>query len=450
MGSAFNTTTVHPVGLAAVLALGLMMLLAPRRNAVLPLVILVSFVPAAQRVVLAGFDFDFLRLMVLFGWARILIRSEWRGFKFRPIDAWQASVVLVGTFVFVSLHESEAAFIYRLGYSFDAIGLYLMLRVLVRTWDDVERVAVAFATLAIPVAVVFMIEFTTRRNMFSIFGGVPPITGVRDGRLRCQGAFGHPIIAGVFWATILPLLAAAWVSAPRKRLLLAAGAGAILFIVFATSSSTPVASVLLTGVGLAMFKLRRWLSHIRWATLAALVVAHFVLEGPVWSLLAKVRFFGGSTGWHRYNLIDQAIKHIGEWWLLGTETTAHWGNFGQLLDITNQYVFEGVNGGIWTLLLFVGLIVVAFRTVGGQMRATEGRPRAQWLGWCLGVMVFVHAVNFIALTYFAQMIFHWLLTLAVIGSIAPARRAAVAAAPRRLAPTRTRTFQPPRRAEASP
>ena len=39
-------------------------------------------------------------------------------------------------------------------------------------------------------------------------GGVPEITVVREGRLRCQGAFAHPILAGCFWAEQLPLIAA--------------------------------------------------------------------------------------------------------------------------------------------------------------------------------------------------------------------------------------------------
>lgn len=421
----FNQTLVQPAGLAVVIALGFAMILVPRRHALLPVIALVSFIPVAQRIVIAGFDFDFLRLMVLFGWARILLRREYVGFRFKTIDWWQFAVVGIGTFVFIAQRGDSASVVFRLGYAFDAIGMYFLFRMLLRGWADVDRVVRAFIVLSIPVAVVFFIEWSTRRNMFSIFGGVPAVTAVRDGRLRCQGAFGHPIIAGCFWATALPLFAARWVTAPRERWLTGAGMAAAVFIVFTTSSSTPAMAVIFTALGLAMFAVRGWMRVFRWGALATLVLLQLLMQGPVWSLIAKINIISGSTGWHRYNLIDQAINRIGEWWLLGTQSTADWGAYGQLRDVTNQYVFEAVTGGIWTLLAFAGLLFVAFRGVSAALRGNRGKPKAEWVAWCVGVTLFVHVMNFIALTYFAQMVTSWLLTLAIVGAITPvARRSA--------------------------
>ena len=83
----------------------------------------------------------------------------------------------------------------------------------------------------------------------------------------------------------------------------------------------------------------------------------------------------GGDGWHRSELIDTAIRHFHEWWLLGTQYTMHWMTFSNeiepgMADITNQYVFEGIKGGVVTLLLFIAIIALSFKAVGLMLKAT--------------------------------------------------------------------------------
>ena len=66
-------------------------------------------------------------------------------------------------------------------------------------------------------------------------------------------------------------------------------------------------------------------------------------------------------------LIDGAIKHFPEWWLLGTSSTSHWG-WHTAFDVTNQYVLEAVRGGLAGLVLFVGSIVCAYVLIGRTVR----------------------------------------------------------------------------------
>ena len=56
-----NQTTLHPIGLAAVLVLGIVMLSVPRRLAVVPLIVLACFISQRQRIVIMTLDFDLLR-----------------------------------------------------------------------------------------------------------------------------------------------------------------------------------------------------------------------------------------------------------------------------------------------------------------------------------------------------------------------------------------------------
>jgi hypothetical protein len=136
-------------------------------------------------------------------------------------------------------------------------------------------------------------------------------------------------------------------------------------------------------------------------------------------LVSRIDPTGGSTGWHRFNLINQFILHVNEWWLLGVRGVEDWGVFAG--DVTNQYVLEGVRSGIWGLTLFVTLIVMAFSGVGRLWRREEGNKAGLVMAWALGVSLFVHCMSFIGVSYFGQITMLWYLTLATIGSLADVR-----------------------------
>ena len=149
----------------------------------------------------------------------------------------------------------------------------------------------------------------------------------------------------------------------------------------------------------------------RLATPFVLLGLHIVMEAPVWHLIARVSAVGGSTGWHRYHLIDAAIRNFGEWAILGVSGTAHWG-WG-LGDVTNQYVLEGIRGGAVTLAIFVCLLVFAFRYVGQGLRRYPARSGDFWIVWAVGVSLFAHMLSFMAVSYFGQTTMVWLLSLAL-------------------------------------
>jgi hypothetical protein len=327
--------------------------------------------------------------------------------------AWAFSEVLLYTL----RTGSSSQFFLIAGRAFDAISLYFLVRCLVRSWRDLDNLAIALTLIAFPLTVAFLVEKSTGRNLFAVFGGVPEFTIVREDKLRCQGAYPHPILAGCFWAAMLPLVAARlWQRAVGAKVVAAAAIVCVGPIIFASASSTPIASVMAGCGAAAAIVVRNYLAWIRRGILATLVGLHLVMNAPVWHLISRLDFTGGSTGWHRFYLVDQAIRRFGEWALMGVDSTAHWG-WG-LEDVTNQYVAEGVTGGFLTLLLFVAIIVVAYSRVGILWRAA-GRNRAKLaLSWALGVSLFIHMMSFIAVSYFGQVIFAWYLTVAVIVSMA--------------------------------
>ncbi|MCP3903383.1 MAG: hypothetical protein GY715_07080 [Planctomycetes bacterium] len=421
-GDYFNQTLLHPLGLAAVLVFGVMMLLVPRRFSLVPMLLMACFVSSAQRFVVFGLDFNLLRLMVLLGWLRIAVLNEWRGFRWKRIDTvvvlWALSGVVVS-----SLREmSMANLVYRAGFTYDAFGMYFLCRVLVRGWRDVETFILAAGVISVPVAGAFLLEQATGRNIFSVFGGVSPITEVRDGRIRCRGPFSHPIYAGCFWASLMPCFIALFWQRGHRRWLSAVALLASLLIIATTASSTPALAIVAVVVAMALFPLRGWMSAIRWSAAVGLVILHLVMQAPVWHLISRVDVIAGSTGWYRYKLIDGFIRNFDLWFLTGSRAYERiWGETYRA--VTNHFIFEGVEGGLLTLALFVAIVVLAFRGAGRLCRCEQRRPAQRMLAWALGASLFVHCVDFTAVSYFGQVLLVWYACLGFIASLAPEREA---------------------------
>jgi hypothetical protein len=412
-----NQTVLNPLGLIAILVLGTALLLVPRRYAVWPMIIMSSFVAPAQRIAIFTLNFDLLRIMVIFGTLRIVFRNEWKGFIWRKMDGVLVVFAVVGTSIYLLQYGTLDAVKYKLGFMYDMLGMYFLFRCLVRDADDLARIALGFAMISVPVALAFVVERATGRNMFAVFGGVPVVTVVREGRLRCQGAYADPILAGCYWASVLPLMAALWWRTTAQRWWAVTGVVCGLIIIVLCASSTPVSAVAMGLVGACFFAVRRRMRLVRWLILGALVSLHLVMNAPVWHLISRFDLAGGSTGYFRYVLINEFIVRVNEWWLLGVKDVTHWGIPNG--DIVNYYVAQGVNGGLWALVLFVLLIVMGFSGVGRLWRQAAGNRADLILSWALGVSLFIHCVSFLGVSYFGQIQMLWYLTLAMIASLTP-------------------------------
>ena len=412
----FGQTLVNPIALAIVLICGIAMLLVPRRFAVWPFIAVCCFIAPAQRIAIFGVNFDMLRIMVLFGVARLAVRGEWNLQKWLLVD--YLVILWAGYAVFATMivHGSMEALKYECGIAFDLIGMYFFFRCVVRNWEDISSLVLGFAVASIPTVLAFLIENSTVRKIFGFMGGVPDVTLVRDGRLRCQGPFGHPILAGCFWAATLPLLVARWWDPKCSRTLTIVASAAAFFTVILTASGTPATALAFLIAGTMLYPFRGHMRTIRWGALIAVICLHLVMKAPVWSLLGRFTLVSGSTGFHRVTLIDAAIDHFHEWGFIGSNVgTGHWGYF--LVDVTNMYVAWGVHGGIGLLGLFLWVIFRCFGGVGRLLRINEGDPPRRAMSWALGLALFTHVASFIGVSYWGQINMVWYLHLAIIASL---------------------------------
>ncbi len=402
---------LRPETLAITLVIALLALALPRKYFILPFVLTACIVPTDQRLVIGGLDFTVMRILVLVGVSRLFMRGEVRNIKWNTFDKLVVTWCVCGAIIYVIQYLDSRALINRCGVLFDVVGLYWIFRQQLKSWDDIRMTMIFFGSCAFFMAFMVGIEWTSGKNPFAVLGTV--VTKVRAGRFRCQASFPHAIMLGVFWASVVPIFIGLARMGAHKTFFWCA-TGAATFVVAGTASSTPLSTWLFCLVFLPVFAYRQYGKIMVYGLIFMLTILHFIMEAPVWHLIARANSIGGSTGWHRYHLIDNAISHFGDWCLIGVKSTAYWG-WG-LEDVTNHYILEGVRGGFLTLILFVSVLTIAVKTVGRY--SLRPMPRKwQWFIWSICVSILGHCLSFIGVAYFGQIMMLFYLTLAIAGFI---------------------------------
>ena len=392
----------------------------PRSTATLAFLVGVLYVPMGAGFSLGEAAFPPARLLAAAGLLRVVMRHEIP--RFTRLDwlvvAFGATMVLSGLF-----HDNPfQAIVFRCGYALDTLASYFVLRGLICTTDEVYRYFSVLILLLLPIAFEMVWEVLTRKNLFSLLGGFGVEPNIRKGRIRAQGPFRHAILAGTMAATLLPVAIALW---QRNSLLGALGVGAVLVIVGACASSGPILTLAFALIGIVLWPHRDKLKMIHWAVIAMLLCLHFVMNDPIWFLIARMDIVGGSTGWHRARLIDSAIRHVDEWWFAGTDHTRHWmGGHGyneNSVDVTNHYIRYAVIGGLPLLLLLICLLKRSFGDIGVALAAVMDQDAKQaFFYWCVGTWLFANVVSMLSVSYYDQSLVLFYSTLGVIGSLAHA------------------------------
>lgn len=381
------------------------LLVLPRRLAPAALLVGACYMTMGQGLEIGSFGFTVVRLLVVVGVVRILVRGDPLPGSVTEID-WLMAAWAVWGLISSAFHRPLVeALVYRLGFVGDACGVYFLMRVFHQTHDDVDRLVRTIALLLLPVAVEMVSEVMTGFNVFSMLGGVPASPQVRLARTRAQGPFAHPILAGTVGAICLPLVLALRKRYPKHA---AIGVLSCVAMIGASASSGPVMSAVAGMAALWFWRFRARMRDLRWAAVAAYLVLSVTMRAPPYFLLARIDIAGGSTGWHRARLIQSAFQHLGEWWLGGTDYTRHWMPTGVSwslahTDITNEYIKMGVLGGLPLMLLFVYVYAKGFQAVGRVVRS-QSETNA-WLGnqmWALGSSLFAIAVTGVSVSFFDQ------------------------------------------------
>jgi hypothetical protein len=162
---------------------------------------------------------------------------------------------------------------------------------------------------------------------------------------------------------------------------------------------------------------------VRWGIVVALLGLQMFMRAPVWFLIQRVEL-SGTSGYHRAILVDNFVRHFGDWWLVGTQNMSTW-DF-ETWDTSNEFVSQGETGGLLTFIFFLAIICRVFGRTGAARKAVEGKTKQEWFFWLLGVCMFANVLAFFGVSYWDQSQVGWLaflaLTTAAIASQADGAR----------------------------
>jgi hypothetical protein len=413
-GGGATQSTMNPVVLAAAVLAALALLVLPRKYAILPSLIVVFLTPAGQQLLFDGFHFFVPRIIAVAGLLRLVrmkvsSRTRLFGDGLKTIDKLFFAYAMLHAATFIFLFKDMGAVTYQLGLLLDAC-VYLVCRCFIRDREDVLRIVKTMALVAVVLGTCMGYEYLSRVNVFSYINSFSIVPWLRDGRVRAQGTFSNSITAGTFGATLFPLFFWLWKGGKAKVF------GILGLVAASAIAVTAMASTGIMAFGAGIFALflwpiRKYMRALRWGVVLTVLALAMVMRAPVWFIIARVDFVGGH-GWDRAALIDAAVRHFSDWWLLGTKTNAEWG--ADTWDACNQFVYEATSGGLATLVIFVAMLSWAFRVVGRARRQVEGSPRQEWFFWCLGAALYAHVMGFWGIDYFDAIRTWWYIFLAMI------------------------------------
>jgi hypothetical protein len=183
-------------------------------------------------------------------------------------------------------------------------------------------------------------------------------------------------------------------------------------MVITSNSSTSWLALFGSLVGVALWPLRKRMRLIRWASGLTLLALHLVMKAPVWALISRVDVTGSSSGYHRYELVDNCIRHFSQWWLIGYNNYPDWGFC--MYDLCDQWVVAAVKAGLVGLVVYIAIFSRSFGAIGTARKQVSGDRSQEWLFWCLGSNLFAVVVAQFGINYMAQLMLSVFTLLACI------------------------------------
>lgn len=422
---------MSPIGALLLIIICINILALPRQYAALPFLVCTLYLTMGQVIIVAGLHLYPMTIVAIFAIIRLFLRQE---FFLHDTDKITLSIVIWAT---VGIATSLLLLglngeIMRIRTIFECLLLYIFFKSIFRSFSDISFVCKMLPFLIFPLACSMFLEFYTGHNIFSYLGitkGIPiikNISDIRNGHYRSQGSFWHPILAGTFGATSMPLIVAMWFQKSYRKIWCVLGIISSIIITITAISGGPRITFILEIIAFTFWFYRNNMQFIRNLISAILVISitiiTFVLNDAPWNIFNLLSKYTVGNGQYRSQLYTSAFgKYFHEWWLMGSKDTAHLSSSyitGTRADITSAYLGQGLQGGILTMILFILIIYLCFRGLGRALHRNKTEPLKHLvLLWALGVTLFGHAASFISVSYFDQTLIWYYMLLGMLGAV---------------------------------
>jgi len=414
-GGGANETVLHPAVLVAMLLAIVLFFVLPRKYVIVPVLAAMFLIPFGQQFYVAGIHLFVSRILILVAFARALVskvpkqKSSYAG-GWTSIDTAFTYYVVISAAATMVQYPDFGALVNQIGYLWDYLIGYLLLRSLIRDEKDIFLAIKCFAGLMVLLAAAMIVEQMKAVNVFGLLGGVRAVPEVREGKIRSQAVFQHSLTAGTFGATAIPLFCLLWKNG-KAKLMSAVGLVAATVMTITTQASTSLLTYAAGIVGVLLWPMRKKMKMVRTGLLVVLIGLHLVMKAPVWFLIARIDLTGSSSSYQRAELIDQFVNHFSNWWLIGTKDAATWG--WDMWDSQNMFVSVGETGGLAAFVFFILVISRSFARLGDTRKRAKDKKQ-EWFLWFLGAAMFANVVAFFGVNYYDQSRIGWFALVAMV------------------------------------
>jgi hypothetical protein len=397
---------------------------------VAPVAILIIglLLPVEVRVNLAGQTLYAYRIawMLVAPWLIFQILAG--RFRFRFIDAMVGLAALWVVISFAVLDGVAKGLPAGVALGLDVLMPYLITRFTIRSTRDFMLLLIMLAPVALGIAALMVLESVTqtrfiRAGAASIFGSlgqaeygadVGPLkeADIRYGLMRASGPFSHPILAGVFFAGLMPLYYFSQLRGWPRLVGLASGVGAVF-----TLSSSAFLGIIIFLVLAVYDWLQKRVSFLNWpvflaATAAVLATLQVVTKSGLIAVLIRYTV-NPATGYYRLLIWEYGSRSVAKhpWFGIGYEP------FEKLKWMTDSidtiWLAIAVRNGLPPALLLGGAVVLA--VVGLALFVSRSVTSDGRL--CLGIAITLTIFFVLGFTvsFFGGMLI-WFVILVAVGT----------------------------------
>lgn len=370
--------------------------------------------PAYVRISIGTIDISASRIVVCALLLRCLVSPALvRQFRCKLLDTLVAvsMVVYAATLAFTTPFDIWLE--NRGGFVMDTFLAYLVVRLVIVDRASFMAVIKTLALITLPLAIHAATETLTGWSLYAGLGKYcpwAPIKGMyyqtRYGLNRAMGPFGNPIMFGLYFATMLPILWLLRHERPPWKSLSRPLIATLILGVAATISSGPCVTLLIVAFCLAL----RRAKHLVKPLLALLVIGCIGVE-----IISNRHFYDPvldrlgmdpTNAWYRSQLFEVAVNKLPEYWTVGYGLgDPGWGPLidgRNSTDAVNDYVAHAIRHGVPGLLAFVSVLVAAMHATI-RIHAAAWSPWAGACAWCLGSILAGLIVAFFGVSLFGQM-----------------------------------------------
>lgn len=411
--------------LATALIFSLLAIILRPKYILIPYITALLWYPSYLAVRVGTVDITVGRIVVGVLLLRCLFDSRIKNkFKWFQLDTYVTLSMVVYVVVFCVSVPLSVAVENRAGFLMDVWFSYLVGRFCITNYRQLVGFIKWVAILLVPLAILGILESVTGWRAFALLSGNSPAFeyltgyGTRWGFFRAMGPFSHPILFGCGFAMFLPLI---YCLRHEKGYWCFWGYVISIVVAFGALSSMsggPWIIVIAVIFCIAMEKLRHWHKPILIFVVVSCILTEVVSNRHFYYVFASHANFLGGASWHRAKLIDVAIEHFSEWWLLGYGIKdPNWGSYFGMArtDVPNEFIMAGIRYGILGIIALCSVLIVAFYHLSGLYKRTVD-TKLKCLYWSLGTLLFSVTVAWMSTSFFGQLVSIFYCILGIIGS----------------------------------